>query len=438
MTIVCATDFSPASQLACDVAAILARQHEEQLVIVHAIMPVTVPSMFLVGNVIDDMTRSAEAAMTETRERISRGNPQVTTRVDVGTADEMVLEEAERTNARMVVLGSVGQRGLKWLLGSTADRIVSRSRFPVMIVRGDLPAAEWVAGERPLRVTVAGDLAPSTGAAIEWAAHLPEHGRCEFTLAHVSSPPEEYERLGIDAPMRLDRTHPAVEEVVRRDLASAAARLGRDGEPEVVIESNLGRTADALLLIAKRQRADLLVVGRGREEGRHWWEQSVSRAIVRQAPMTVVCVPETAEQPTLALPRIRRVVAATDFSRLGNAAVAHALSLVPDDGEVLLVHALDESSADGDEQQRRRAELERLAVSADGGRKVQVEILTGDDAPRLISTAAERFGADVICVGARGRSGVARSLMGSVSQGVLLRSQRPVLVVQTPASTPAK
>lgn len=55
-----------------------------------------------------------------------------------------------------------------------------------------------------------------------------------------------------------------------------------------------------------------------------------------------------------------------------------------------------------------------------------------EDPARLIGAAAERFGADVICVGSRGRSGLARALLGSVSQGLLLRSRRPVLVIQSP------
>lgn len=69
---------------------------------------------------------------------------------------------------------------------------------------------------------------------------------------------------------------------------------------------------------------------------------------------------------------------------------------------------------------------------------VSVAIETGEEPARIISAEAERFGADVICVGSRGRSGLTRMLFGSVSQELLLRSERPVLLVQSPAAVRAK
>ena len=44
--------------------------------------------------------------------------------------------------------------------------------------------------------------------------------------------------------------------------------------------------------------------------------------------------------------------------------------------------------------------------------------------------AAERFGADLICMGSRGRSGLTKVLLGSVAQGVMAQSKRPVLVLR--------
>ncbi|WP_269744534.1 universal stress protein [Stigmatella aurantiaca] len=52
----------------------------------------------------------------------------------------------------------------------------------------------------------------------------------------------------------------------------------------------------------------------------------------------------------------------------------------------------------------------------------------------LIAQAAERHGADLICMGTHGRTGLARAVMGSVAQAVMARSDRPVLMVRNPAS----
>lgn len=432
MAIICGIDFSPASEAACRVAALLA-EREEPLILVHAITPFTLagPAEYQTGTVIDEMRASADRAIADLATRIGGDTREVVRRVDFGEADELVLAEAEKAGARLIVVGSVGQRGLKALLGSRADRIASRSRVPVLVVRGDFPAAAWLHQKRPLRVAVAAELGPSTEPAIEWAARLTRQGPCQFIVAHLSWPPEAYDRYAIDAPMHLDRTHPVVREVVERRLSEVASRLEGAGETRIVVESNIGSTDDAIAQVAAREHADLLVVGRGREEGRHWWERSVSRGVIRSAPMSVVCVPDVADESRLPDARVRRIVAATDFSALGNAAVAYALGLVPDGGEVLLVHALDDTETPPEERARRQEQLEEYARTATEKAKVTVQLLTGDDPAHLIAAAAERFGADLICVGSRGRSGIARTLMGSVSQSILLRSRRPVLVVQS-------
>jgi nucleotide-binding universal stress UspA family protein len=46
-----------------------------------------------------------------------------------------------------------------------------------------------------------------------------------------------------------------------------------------------------------------------------------------------------------------------------------------------------------------------------------------------IAQVADQFGADVIVVGRRGRSGVAELLLGSVSHELVLHCKRPVLVI---------
>lgn len=86
------------------------------------------------------------------------------------------------------------------------------------------------------------------------------------------------------------------------------------------------------------------------------------------------------------------------------------------------------------------------------GRERSGEIGGGEDAPTsggAMSASSSAVGhaddahrgaagADMICVGSRGRSGLTRMLFGSVSQELLLRSERPVLLVQSPAAARAK
>ena len=62
--------------------------------------------------------------------------------------------------------------------------------------------------------------------------------------------------------------------------------------------------------------------------------------------------------------------------------------------------------------------------------EIETEIVESADAAEAIAQAAERFDADAICLGSHGRSGLAKTLMGSVAQGVMAASKRPVLVVR--------
>lgn len=54
----------------------------------------------------------------------------------VGSINDLILAEARRWNADLIVLGTHGRRGpTRWVLGSTAENIVRRAPVPVLLVR---------------------------------------------------------------------------------------------------------------------------------------------------------------------------------------------------------------------------------------------------------------------------------------------------------------
>jgi nucleotide-binding universal stress UspA family protein len=54
-------------------------------------------------------------------------------------------------------------------------------------------------------------------------------------------------------------------------------------------------------------------------------------------------------------------------------------------------------------------------------------------AAREIIAAAEDWGADAIVLGTHGRSALTRALLGSVAEGVLSQSRRPVVLIPRPS-----
>ena len=81
------------------------------------------------------------------------------------------------------------------------------------------------------------------------------------------------------------------------------------------------------------------------------------------------------------------------------------------------------------------AKLRTLAPNEAEARGIvtEVEVSESRETAEAICAAAERFGADVICIGSHTRPGFTAKVLGSVSLAVLQGSRRPVLVVWPPA-----
>jgi nucleotide-binding universal stress UspA family protein len=213
---------------------------------------------------------------------------------------------------------------------------------------------------------------------------------------------------------------------------------------------------DAQLIgLATKAQADLIVVGTHQWHGLSRLQHgSVSRGILHHAPMSVACVPTPAAAP-MAGPRIRecrRVLAAADLGASHGFAAPYAYSIVDPGGTVRLVHVVEpfwmtnpligryyQDLPTRKEHAQQVAEFEaRLrslapAEVAVGGIKTEVEVLEDLDTAKAICAGAERFNADVVCIGGHTRPGFTAKILGSVALGVLTQCRRPVLIVWPPA-----
>ncbi len=139
---------------------------------------------------------------------------------------------------------------------------------------------------------------------------------------------------------------------------------------------------------------------------------------------------------------MKQILIATDGSRSADEAVGIGLALAKQQGaDVTFVHVTESRhrAADGDADTHREALDESevaLAAAAraaeDAGVSHALERIAGQTVDTIVALADARE-ADMIVVGSRGRGPVTAALLGSVSQGVLKRASRPVLVVKEPA-----
>src|SRR5688500_16879404 len=143
-----------------------------------------------------------------------------------------------------------------------------------------------------------------------------------------------------------------------------------------------------------------------------------------------------------------RVLIATDFSSGAEDALALVAGLdMPTGSTVRIVHVVEPFptisafaptsmitlAAEGEREIT--AELDRqIALFRDRGLVVQTALVIGRPADMIVDEA-QRFHADLVVVGSRGRRRVAATLLGSVSAEVVDRAPCPVLVARGRALT---
>jgi nucleotide-binding universal stress UspA family protein len=428
MPIVCATHFSDAAHRACEAAAQLARKAGETLWLVH-VLPADSVNAF--GKAL---LEAAEAALGDEAKRLAKLGAKVEHTLLKGEAATAIQEFAAKQGAQLVVTASPSQETLFLGMGGTVDRLAQTLEVPLLVAREVEPLEAWARGERPLKVMVGVDRSLPFEAARDWVKRLRKIGPVELVGGRVFWAHEESARLGLESPLGFGEVTPKVREALEREAAALVEPLAEEGKPvRVRVEVGVGRIADHLVALAAEEKVDLLVVGTHQRKalGKLW---SVSHHALRLAKMSVVSVPTRAgvHGADVELPPVRTVLVTTDFSETADRAIAYACSLAPPGGTVHLLHVVANvkpEAAEGLKQQLEKL-VPRAAVQS--GRRVVVEVTAGNDVAGAIIQAAERHCVDIICMATRGRTGVARAVMGSVAQEVMARSDRPVLMVRTP------
>jgi nucleotide-binding universal stress UspA family protein len=141
---------------------------------------------------------------------------------------------------------------------------------------------------------------------------------------------------------------------------------------------------------------------------------------------------------------LRRILVPTDFTETSDRAIEWAITLAERLGSwVTLMHSYeipivgfpDGALVATPEIATKIADASRAglesAVGRQQGRKVKVDGLLRDGvASEQILRAADEIDADLVVIGAHGRKGLARALLGSVAERVVRTSHRPVVTIR--------
>ena len=287
---------------------------------------------------------------------------------------------------------------------------------------------------KEFRVLVASDGSSSATAATVTAARFP------WPAGTRASGVVAREATGFRSPLK-DAFEKAARFVAENTTQALLSRW-----PAVRVRVAGGPPVTAIIQAAKRARTDVIVMGwRGHGAVRRLLVGSVSRAVVRSAPCSVLVVRG-------AVRNVRTIVVGVDGSEQSTRAVEFAARLQPPTGaRMLLLTAVPlmgdlshpllpadirRSAASGVAKINKgrvadaRANLERLATIARAA-GWQVDLAIKNAAPLSVLLAAvDESGADLLIVGATGATQLRQALLGSVAQGALDRSPVPVLIVR--------
>jgi nucleotide-binding universal stress UspA family protein len=252
-------------------------------------------------------------------------------------------------------------------------------------------------------------------------------------------------RAPMAAPLTTDvRLDEVIARVLEEQSAAVVQRLRETGV-QATSEVDWGRPATVIAQATRDAGADLIIVGsRGRGGIASLVLGSVSAELIDHAICPVLVArganlgrvlvaidgspsSERAVQTVATWPIFEgatvRVISVADVPRPWSAEVAPEYAL-----------ALD---AYGRELEEAQAQHKRLAADAadrlsQDGRQADSEVRTGDAAAEIIE-AAHGWPADVVVMGTRGQTGVARLILGSVARNVLLGARSSIMVVPPPS-----
>ena len=448
--VVYATDLSPGADSAGEVVAEFARRLGSPLALAH---PIHLPGALAGDRKASRwLVASRKRTLRQTAASLREKDFDVVESVRPGPADASLAQFADGQNARLIVVPGKTRRMSRWPRTSLAARIAGRARTPVLVLRETDTLHEWLREKRPLKVFIAYNFSASSDAALRWVKHLARVGPCEVVLTYVNQPVEDYVRIGARGPLPFGHNPPEVLAVLERDLKARARAILGDVPVRCRIEPDAGRIPSRLVQLAREERADMIVAGSRQLTGlKRLRSGSISRALLDTAPMNMAIVPlaHNSNGAATSLPVKRHVLVATDLSATGNAAVPHALALLPDGGLLTLMHVAAMPPMIGEHVRRELgrdaalAPAERIALSnrlralvpadaADRGILAQTEVALAAEAGQAIAQTAERLSVDAICLATDKRSEISRTLLGSVTRTVRELTRRPLLVVPVP------
>jgi len=306
MRVLLAYDGSPGARQALDLLVDLDPPDgtETNIVAVLRPMPVLVgrPTSLDLAEAERHATEALESELEVAARGLAAPGRTVEWRVLRGGPAETIIDEANRLDADLIVMGSRGHGPFKSaLLGSVSTEVVNASTRPVLVARGTSVR----------RVVLATDGTDASALALEVVASWPIFADADITVVSVSEPTMGWATLGPVATsaylLELEADLADERRAVHADMARAGADHLREAGRTATDEVRVGNPAHEIVQAADATGADLIVTGSRRSSARFPGALgSVARSVLQNAPISVLIVrhPMTAAAERAALEAI--------------------------------------------------------------------------------------------------------------------------------------
>lgn len=243
--------------------------------------------------------------------------------------------------------------------------------------------------------------------------------------------------ISLDIPEPIREAYPEMLEPVGEHLTEQIREMVKErfsSHPEIEVDYEVieGTPLVEILRLARQKEIDLILVGKTRE---HQESGMLPEKLARKAPCSVLVVPEGA------MPRISKILVPVDFSEHSAVALdaAIAFSTAGTKPEFVCAHvyrAFEPYQGYGvvsDETMREGVEKAyRLFIKGVDLRGCSVTPLfvSSTNPSRAIAGAVKQQQADLVAVGARGRTAAAALVLGSVTERLIASTEIPLIAVK--------
>jgi len=212
------------------------------------------------------------------------------------------------------------------------------------------------------------------------------------------------------------------EEEAIKHLESVKAQAKKEGVDCTTVVTLSEEPYQDIVDHASKNNVDMIIMGTHHKTGmKRLMMGSVTAKVIGYAPCNILVLPLNAKV------ECKNVLIATDGSKYSEAAASEALGIAKRCGSSLIVISVASSEA---EIASAKDNVNKVSEAAEKeGVKTTSVVTKGKPYEAIIETAKQKK-ADFIVVGSHGRTGLARLLMGSVTERVIGHAEAAVLVVK--------